>query len=240
MKAVLAPNHIQSRLHTEDTDGARLRRFVAVLERLGINPVFPSREALPDALSGADLLVAPTRDNPYETEELDILSGFVKSGGSFLHLSNHKPYPLEDSKLAAYFGYTFLSEMYWARQRPTLMRVPLLAPAVEALGLRCQPDLSFAVNNCCRVEPNDGSEATAIATLGPDAVDTETQEPAEGHIFAIAKPACPAHGAIVAVADSGIIGEPYQSYPGPGLSKGDNEEIIAALVRWLVDARRGS
>ena len=237
MKAILAPNHIQSRLHTEDTDGERLQRFVAALEEVGLDPVFPSPEELPDALSEAHLLVAPTKNNPYDPQELKVLQDFVRSGGSFLHLSNHAPYPLEDSKLAAPFGYTFPSETYLARQKGTLFSVPLLPSVAEVLGLSVSSDLSFSVNNCCRVAPTEGDGHIVLATLMGDTVDRQTQQSAEGKIFAIAKRPSQSHGAIVAIADSGFIGEPTHRYPGPGLSEGDNEEIVSALVRWLVDAR---
>jgi len=53
--------------------------------------------------------------------------------------------------------------------------------------------------------------------------------------FDIARPRNPdtGAGAIIALGDSGLLGEPMCKNPGPGLRAGDNYELVKRMVLWL-------
>jgi len=211
--------------------GNRLKTFLRILEKETSNKPAPSEGKLGELQSSLlkefDTLVILTRMFFLAPEELDYIQEFVKNGGNLLMMSNHPPFNEFDNPLAEIFGFSFQSPTYpWHRGGYGLTNVI----SSNLLNHEITRDLNSGLifNNSCRIELEKKGGNSILAKL-PD-------EPAPLNNFAIAmdKPYGKESGKIVAVADSGFIGEDDTKNPGPGqIGKADNKKFITNIFMWL-------
>ena len=217
--------------------GLRLETFLSIVEKeTGIKPV-PSEgkvgELQTSILREFDTLVILTRMFFLSPEELEDIKDFVKDGGNLLLMSNHPPFSEFDNPLSEVFGFSFQSPTYpWHRGFYGLTNI--ISPSKNTHEIMRGLQSGVFINNSCRIELESKSGIDILATF-PD-------EPEPSNIFAIAidKPYGVESGRIVAVADSGFIGEDSTKNPGPGqMGKGNNKKFISNIFSWLNHQRLG-
>jgi len=232
MKAVIAPRHLQVCLHNKKPQGERLACFIELLVNLNLEVSLPDITALKSDLNDCELLILTTRQNEYENWETRLFKQYVKSGRSLLHLSNHKPLPMNDTQLSKHFGYKFESKHYKHAHGKIPFSIQLEPEISEKFGLASNHPYYFSVNNCCNINILK-AKADVIARLPKNVIEKNTQESGENLLFAISIESNKKRGRIVAISDSGIIGKPRNGNPGPGLWSGNNGAIIKGIAKWL-------
>lgn len=231
MKAIFAPGHLQSDLHIGPTSGHRLACFLELLGECGVEASFPPSEDLRAELDEANLIIATTRYSDFSERELGSLVNAVTAGRSLLHLSNHKPLPLYDCQFSQGFGYKFKNQSFVDRNRQIPFEFDINLGALP--GYTHDSNIrKVAINKCSSIAVHDDRFKT-ISVLPESCINAENREDGGGELFAVACKASGISGRIVAMADSGLIGEPFDQYPGPGLRVGENYEIVSEIIRWL-------
>jgi hypothetical protein len=233
MKAIFAPGHLQSDLHIGSTSGHRLARFLKLLGECGVEFSFPSLETLSAELDDANLIIATTRSSDFPKSELEVLANAVASGRSLLHLSNHKPFPLYDSQFSQRLGYSFNNQKFVDRSREAPFEVEVDLEGLPGYSQGSGRIRKVSINNCSSIVVNNDRFNT-IAVLPEGCINPEDDGDGRGELFAVACEASEYSGRIVAMADSGLIGEPFGRYRGPGLNVGENYEIVSEIIKWLV------
>jgi hypothetical protein len=235
MKAVIAPRHLQVHLHNnEDPKGERLACFIELLEQLNLEVSLPDITELKSDLNECNILILTSRRIRYKYErwEIDLFLQYVNSGGSLLHLSNHKDFPLNDTQLGKHFGYKFENKHYKRSHGIIPFSIQIEPNSIEKFELDLDKSYHFFVNNCCNINIVD-VDAEVIAKLPENVVEKYTKEPGKGLVFAVSIESNKKRGRIVAISESGIIGKPREGNPGPGLWAGDNGAIIKGIIKWL-------
>jgi hypothetical protein len=218
-------NFIQAR-------GERLSGFLRVIEDVsGVTPE-PS-PGLPNELCSSYLdsyacLVLTTRIFMLSREEIEDIRKFVTAGGSLLVMSNHPPFNKRDNKLATAFGFNFLSPVYpWDMGQMGVTTIQGDDLGQHPITKELEQGIVF--NNSCRIAISETAIATILAYL-------PKESPPE-NIFALAMErsgGAQESGRIVAVADSGFVGQATTKAPGPGqFEKGDNATFLRNVVSWL-------
>jgi hypothetical protein len=206
-----------------------------LLECCGVIPQIPSFDEFASSLYDADLVIATTREfnTPYEMWELEAIQDFVTAGKSLLHLSNHAPFPINDTILAERFGYKFQNTFYIHNSFNHPYSVHLNLELTKQIGIPAECPAAFSINNCTGIEIID-PRFLPFAHLSSEVINKDNSEQASGEIFAIAGERNATSGRIVAIGDSGLIGVPMTRFPGPGLDSGDNNRLMKAVISWLV------
>jgi hypothetical protein len=226
MNAYLPSKCLQVALHQQHPK--RLEKLLQLLEDTGLKP---NLGVSLSQLSQPGLLLLPSRQfkHTFDPGELDTIKDFINSGNSLFHLSNHPPLPKEDSRVGYCFGYRF--ENRWVKRSGTSCDLDIYpTPEGHLVFGPISDGLHFTVCNSCAISPHH-SLFCVIADFSRSGLSTgNPQAP-----FGIARPRTARGGAIVALADSGLLGDPVPSNPGPGLGEGDNRELVRRITRWLVD-----
>lgn len=231
MKAIIAPRHLQVCLHNKKPQGERLACFIELLTQLDFEVTFPNITKLKSDLNDCSLLILTTRQNKYENWEVKLYKHYVKSGGNLLHLSNHKPHPMNDTQLSKHFGYEF-ENIHYKHTKEKPFSIQIEPNSIDKFELDWNKSYHFSVNNCCNINILN-VEAEVLAKLPENVLELNTKESGKGLAFAISIESYKNRGRIVAISDSGIIGKPRNGNPGPGLWSGDNGAILKGIIRWL-------
>jgi hypothetical protein len=232
MKAYLPDKFLQVALHKGISNFARLDKFITLLEKHGLSVDLSTPI---ESISEPGLLILTTRQKKYkfinDDPELEKISNFISAGNPLLHLSNHgnKPgtslpdFTIQDSKIGELFGYGFHG--YTEGINPELKIFPtnVFMELISNIDL----ELNFSVCNSSMI--NHSEEFSIIADFSKSTLTHGSERSA----FGIAKPKNKI-GAIVALADSGLLGEPLPKNPGPGLEAGNNNELISIIIQWLI------
>ena len=233
MKAIFAPGHLQSDLHLGETEGRRLEKFINLLAEYGVEASFPSSEDLETQIVNADLIIATTRRFDFSDSELTTLVGAVKTGRSLLHLSNHRPFPLYDSPLAERLGYKFKNRCFIDKNQKMPFEFAINLGALPNCDSDSNIQMNVSINNCSSIEVQD-KRFNTISVLPESCVRAGDGVAAVGEVFAIACEKSNISGRIIAMGDSGLLGEPIAKFPGPGLEAGENYAILCSITKWLV------
>lgn len=249
MRVLLDGLGLQAMVHLEE--GTRLRTFVSALEALADAVDFTIDGPLTrSALAGYDVLISTTRHpadaHAYTDAELVAIRDFVKGGAGLLLMSNHGDLPgsnsvdwtRHDAVLARQFGVA-LERAWFESATPGA----LSSFTGEAL-LREHPIIegdaghrvaSIVVNNCSSAV----RAGHALVALPASMRDLRGGRPAAARLFALALDESTSadavgEGRLVALTDSGFIGDDESDVPGPGLiGRGDNLRFVRNVVRWL-------
>ena len=224
MKAYLPSQFLQVALHQKRGQPNRLDELLNLLEQCAFVPVV-GIDLL--SISESGLLLLPTRQfwSPFSRNALDFIVDFVSRGNPLFHLSNHPPLTIQDTRLGRRFGYHFRGVVFGA----DIGREFQVYPLPHAIFDADQPSLHFSVRNSCTISCGDAF--SPIADFSKSSLLCGNPSSA----FGIARPRSAAGGAIVALGDSGILGEPSPNHPGPGLDAGDNRQLVERILRWLRD-----
>lgn len=225
MKAYLPSKFLQVALHANGGKPARLDDLRDLLAELGFTPVIDVELS---TISDSGLLVLVTRQcrYPFEPQELEFIEDYVGKGNPIFHLSNHPPLTKEDSRLGKLLGYQFHSCVQGADSKREFDVYPV--SGYSSLFASIDPDRHFTIRNSCIVSPLQDT-FTVIADFSRS--DLSGVDPKSA--FGIAQPRTKENGAIVALADSGLLGEPTPENPGPGLSAGNNRDLVGQILEWL-------
>jgi hypothetical protein len=225
MKAYLPSNFLQVALHQSGGNPARLDELLKLLRQLAFKPIvgIDLRQ-----ISKRGLLLLPTRQAkyPFEQDELDFIVHFVSQGNPLFHLSNHPPLTKQDTRLGQLLGYRFRSVVKGSDPSRDFEVYP--TPHSTSVFGSVDTNLHFSIRNSCIVS-YDSDSFSVIADFSRSALSCGDPNAA----FGIARPRNRETGAIVALGDSGLLGEPMASNPGPGLHAGHNLELIERILRWL-------
>jgi len=237
VKAIFVPGCVQSDIHhLVEPKGRRLAKFLNLLGECGIEASFPSPEKLETQIVGADLIIATTRRSNLSESDLAILVDAVKTGRSLLHLSNHRPYSSYDCSLAERLGYKFTDRCFVDKNK----RMPFdHFEFVIDLGKLPNYEKGFnhskkvSITNCSSIDVQD-KRFNILSVLPETCIFARDGSAGGGEVFAIACEKSDISGRIIAMGDSGLIGEPSSEHPGPGLGSGDNYAILRCITEWLV------
>jgi hypothetical protein len=134
---------------------------------------------------------------------------------------------IEDSKIGCRFGYEFFGyvegidnktfDIYTVENTLNIFR-------------DTEENLKFSVCNSSMVRHSE--EFTSIANFAKSSISHGDND----STFGIAKSLnnSTGFGAIIALGDSGIIGKPMPKNPGPGLTAGDNNQLVTQIIQWLM------
>ncbi len=238
MHVFLEKKTLQGRTHLEDAKpaGARLASFLEILHGLdgGSRTVWTDVRSAGD-LEGADVYVVPTLIEPLPPEAVEAVDGFVARGGGLFLLSNHDPYHQHDGALARRFGVTLEKTFFRTPGGTTPLRDgdlhahPLLAGGRDPVSV-------LVTNTTCSILSRIGRP---LADLPRTMEDKSEGRSPEGRLFGLAVDGQQEawkgrRGRMVAVADSGFLGDRESRKPGPGLiEEGDNRAFLRRAVRWL-------
>ena len=227
MLAYLPSKFLQVDLHQQGGSPARLDLFEDLLRQVDIQPIFGMEF---DEIEENGILILPTRQihQPFEDWELDFVTQFIARGNPLFHLSNAFPWPINDRILGQRFGYQFQSRVSGLNPDDLFDIYPLPNP-LNIFG-PLDNKLHFSVLSTGTVIGEE--RFTVIA----DFKQSEIACVGKPGPFGIGLPRDPVtcRGAIVALADSGLLGRPMIPHaPGPGLQAGDNFELIKRIMIWL-------
>lgn len=249
MKVLIDSCGLQARCHAQD--GIRLASFLEQLERIPAcrSAFSPVGELSARLLSEQDVLVISTRKEfPYSSDEMAAIADFIRQGGGLLLMTNHgdipNRYPIDltrhDAVLARAFGVSIETTFFAhpdSHTRVELGGSALLADHPVIVGaVGDAPVRSIAISNCCSLSSRHGDP---LIRLSGGIIDHRNGYPAQGRCFAVALDAFSpanslARGRVVVCADSGFIGTPGTTFPGPGLiGHCDNGRFVMNAVRWL-------
>jgi hypothetical protein len=225
MNAYVPSKFLQVALHRSGGNPARLDKLLDLLRQLAFEPVVGKDIR---KISKRGLLLLPTRQAkyPFEQDELDFTVNFVSQGNPLFHLSNHPPLTKQDTRLGQLLGYRFHSVVKGSDPMCNFEVYP--TPHSTSVFDSVDTNLHFSIRNSCIVSC-DSDSLTVIADFSRS--DLSCGDP--NAAFGIARPRNFETGAIVALGDSGLLGEPMSRYPGPGLNVGDNMELVERILRWL-------
>jgi len=219
----------ESQEKVDQAKGRRLEAFIAVMKSCGYSPEpskgDPDELRLP-MLQNYQCLVLTSRINQFSQHELNDIPAFVSQGGSLLIMSNHPPFEAMDDVLARKLGFSYKSLSYpWHKGMGgvTTIKDDCLKEHPATKGLK----KGIVFNNSCIISLKDKGFSTLALLPG---------ESSPENIFAVAKDNLfgKKSGRVVAVADSGFVGESSTLFPGPGQWKmGDNAKFITQIFQWL-------
>jgi hypothetical protein len=224
MNAYLPSKFLQVTVHKNYPE--RLESLISLLEEINVEPVVDID--LLD-ITAAGLLFLPTRQwkFPFENLEINFILDFVSKGNPLFHLSNHGPkLTVQDSVLGQEFGYRFQRTIKGFIPKQKFDVYPMSNPTSVFDPL--DQNIHFTICNSSEVIDESGT-FSVIADFSRSNVPEGDRNAA----FGIARPRSPETGAIVALGDSGLLGEPVPCYPGPGLHAGDNMELVKRILLWL-------
>ncbi|MGD2207119.1 MAG: hypothetical protein PVH17_10095 [Anaerolineae bacterium] len=227
MNAYLPREFLQVALHQRGGNPARLDELFRLLEQLAFKPVVGIDL---QKISKRGLLLLPTRQCrfPFEQGELDFIVSFLSQGNPLFHLSNHPPLTKQDTSLGQLLGYRFHSVVNGTDPHCDFEVYP--TPHSVSVFESVDANLHFSIRNSCIVT-YDNDSFSVIADFSRSNLSNGDPNAA----FGIARPRNlgTGAGAIVALGDSGLLGEPMSGNPGPGLHAGDNLELVKRILRWL-------
>mgnify|MGYP006286765949 CR=1 FL=1 len=238
MKAYLPKNYLQTDLHLENKE--RLYNFIKLLNDLKLDTAIG--KDIPVHNNG--LLILTTRNPKIKlyNKEINRIYEFVNKGGSLFHLSNHSNLHIKDSNIGKVFGYEF--QDYYIKSKVTIPTIDTSLPSIfsvktkeDAQKIFKDSSKKFAIINGTSIIKNKNFET--IAKYGPGAYDSKSEKNinnVENTVFCICSRRNSFSGKIVAISDSGLIGKPTSDelYPGPGLSEGNNKQLIKEIISWLI------
>ncbi|MGB6896382.1 MAG: hypothetical protein WBF37_10635 [Dehalococcoidia bacterium] len=228
MKAYLPSKFLQVTLHQKGCNPARLGTLLALLIELNFEPAL-GIDILTIAYPG--LLLLPTRQCkfPFEDNEIRFIRDFISQGNPLFHLSNHYPLTKQDTVLGQEFGYRFHDVVKGFNKHRNFNVYPLSNPTSIFHSLDAK--MHFKIHNSSIVS-DDSDTFITIADFSRSDISTGDRNAA----FGIARPRNLETGAIVALGDSGLLGEPspcYPDNPGPGLNVGNNLDLVTRILLWL-------
>ena len=225
MNAYLPSKFLQVALHHSGGNPARLDELLKLLRQLAFKPVVGIDVR---KISKGGLLLLPTRQYkfPFEQDELDFIVNFVSQGNPLFHLSNHPPLTKQDTCLGQLLGYRFHSVVKGSDPSRSFEVYP--TPHSTSVFDSVDTNQHFSIRNSCIVS-YDNDLFSVIADFSRSNLSCGDPNAA----FGIARPRKLETGAIVALGDSGLLGEPTSKNPGPGLHAGDNSELVKRILRWL-------
>ncbi len=218
--------HEELQDNVDQAKGHRLEAFIEVMKACGYSPEPSKGELLLPMLQNYQCLVLTTRIYQFSKQELKDIPAFVSQGGSVLIMSNHPPFEERDDALALKLGFSYRSLDYpWHNGMGGVT-------TIRGGYLKAHPitnDLKEGIifNNSCRISLK-GKGFSMLALL--------PEESPPENIFAVAKDNIfdKKSGRIVAVADSGFVGDSSTLFPGPGQwEMGDNAKFISQIFQWL-------
>ena len=221
MNAYLPNKFLQVFLHNQT--GTRLNAFLQLLKKKSYTPCVGCD--LLDTNDGLLVLLTRRKVCPFGAVELDHVKAHVKAGRPLLHMSNHPPLTRNDSQLGKVFGYSFKGEVLKPSPTAPCAPQPFDVPSCpnSSVFAAVGGTARFAICNGCEVRGTEAFEV--IARYGNSSTSTAP--------FAIARNSAPNAGKIVAMGDSGLVGEPIRCNPGPGLKAGDNRLLMGCILSWL-------
>ena len=225
MNIYIPAKFLQVTLHQNGGKPARLDDLLSLLKDLKFTPIVGID--IHD-ISKNGVLLLPTRQkaHPFQKDEINLITDFISKGNPRFHLSNHPPLTDNDSALGNYFGYDFSGVIKTNNNQNFDI---YLSPGTF-LTDDIEPDIHFTVRNTSIVSIK-GEGFFVIADFSRSKIHTVNPDSA----FGIAKSKTNKSGAIVALGDSGLLGEPTKRHPGPGLGEGDNLHLIKNVLVWLKD-----
>jgi hypothetical protein len=223
MNIYIPSKFLQVTLHQNGGKPARLDDLLFLLEDLNFNPYvgIDIHDIKDDGI-----LLLPTRQkaHPFQKDEIDFLVDFISNGNPLFHLSNHPPLTDNDSFLGNYFGYKFSGVVKTTNSH----NFDIFVTPGTFLANENEANLHFTVRNTSIVSTKD-EDFIVIADFSRSNVPNVNHYSA----FGLAKPRFNESGAIVALGDSGLLGEPTINNPGPGLGECDNLHLIRRILNWL-------
>jgi hypothetical protein len=149
-------------------------------------------------------------------------------------LSNHKPYSAPNRSLALAFGIEFLDAFFHTVGKYTSLENELLNiqhPVISGVNPPSTVVQSIITNTCDAINFESGNVFASLPVGMNDRLGKGMVS--EGTAFGIAKEW--GKGRVVAVADSGLFGNPGTMYPGPGLlDEGDNRQFLSNILHFLL------
>ncbi len=218
----------------------RLAAVIEILEDLGLEPVFPDAK-LPShsELMAYDVLVTGSRIKEFTDAEVSDLVSYARQGGGLLIMSNHgapegaaNDFTRYDRKLTQAFDVDLECTVFYAPPTDGLPQLVSLVPTQEHATT---VDIGeVAVNNCSSIVT---ANTSYLFDIPADVHEGLTHTSSEGKGFAVAIDNG-IRGRVVIMSDSGFVGVPDASSPGPGLiDRADNRRFINNVISWLASAR---
>lgn len=229
MRVLFDTKTIQANL--QNRGGKRLLDFFQIVAEISNEPCLGTLSQTIDAgcLAVCDILVVPTRREPYEDCEVAAIQKFVEDGGGLLLMSNHGDIPENhnnwtryDFKLAQAFNVNLQRAWFEDKNKN---------PALLSDG-----DLNFdhpimsgvdqiAFNNCCGVS----GAGTWLARLNSSVYDRVASIEPTNFLFGVALDY--GKGRVVVTADSGFVGN---SETTAGLiDMRSNKCFLKNILLWL-------
>jgi hypothetical protein len=227
MKAYLPAKFLQVALHQRGGNPARLDRLFRLFGYLNLEPVMGIHIT---EIKDPGLLLLPTRQlkYPFDGDEISCILEFVSQGNPLFHLSNHYPLTIQDSILGQEFGYRFHGVIRGSNPARDFDVYPLSGS--NQLFDPSNSNMHFTIRNSSML----ATECEKFAPIA-DFSRSEITSGQNNAAFGIARSRDHRAGAIVALADSGLLGEPMPSNPGPGLEAGNNIDLVGSILLWLLE-----